>query len=278
MRRMAVAAGILSASALSLAPPLDQALAREARWCHLARPGDTLFGIARRHGTTVATLREINRLPEGRVLRAGERLATPRTVALQRGRLALSSPSLMARPGNLRRENAAASRDRLSRMRDEATLRRFVRSGLLVELPPRTRTYEVAGVARDRRVVRPWAKRFIEQMADAHHTLVGAPLRVTGLIRTEDDQRRLRLVNRNAAPVRGPDRSTHLTGAAVDLSARGMSEAQLRWMRAALHGLSRRGVLSAIEEVWQPHFHVLVFRSYEAYARTLRSSVTIGGC
>jgi len=252
--------------------------AASPQWCHRIRPGDTLSALAARHGTTARELARLNGIRPNAVLRVGRTLTLPALLDLSRGRLPPDTVALTARPGHLRRENMAADRQGLSRLRDRRMLRRFVRAGLLVRLPEETRTYWVAGVPDWLRVTRPWTKRFIEQLAGGLHGLFGTRLKVTSLTRTVDIQRALATWNHNAAPADGRIRSTHLTGAAVDLSKQPFTDREIRWVRLVLDRLSRQGWLYAIEEFQQAHFHVLVFKRYLAYARTLASPVHIGGC
>lgn len=247
-------------------------------WCHRITPGDTLFALARRYHTTVDQLRALNGLHQDHLLRSGRTLTLPALLDLRRNGSVPYSAPLTARPGHLVRENAAADRQNLSRLRDRRTLRRFVRAGLLVPVPEETRTYWVSGVPDWLRVSRPWAKRFIEQLAGGLHALFGTRLKVTSLTRTADVQRALATWNGNAAPADGRIRSTHLTGAAVDLSKQPLSEREILWLRHVLRRLARQGWLYAIEELQQAHFHVFVFRRYAAYARTLGSPLHIGGC
>jgi hypothetical protein len=172
-------------------------------------------------------------------------------------------PSLRASAGHLRLENRAARRDDLSRMRDVRTVARFRLARLLVPVPEQTDTYYVAGVAPALRVARPWTKRFITDLAEAYRRRSGTRLRITSLTRTIGHQGLLRLTNVNAAPARGRVRSTHLTGASVDISKRGLSDSDTAWLRAVLDGLHRRRLVHAVEEFRQPHFHVMVRRSYD---------------
>jgi hypothetical protein len=72
--------------------------------------------------------------------------------------------------------------------------------------------------------------------------------------------------------------STHLTGAAVDISKRSLSEAEIAWLRTVLARLKARGLIHAAEEFREPHFHVLVRKVYATYARALRSPILAGGC
>jgi LysM repeat protein len=271
-----VGATALAAAVLLAGLPMP-GWATDAGWCHRVRRGDTLYGIARRHGATVRQLMALNGLRRP-VLLAGTTLKLPAFRRLRRGTLPISAPSLSADRGNLRRENRAADRDDLSRLRDRAMVRRFVRAGLLVPVARATTTYRVESVPADLRVTRPWSKRFIEQLAAGFHRLFGDRLKVTGLVRTTGAQRALRQWNGNAAPAVGERRSTHLTGAAVDISTRPMSARQAAWVRRVLARLQARGVVHAIEEFSQPHFHVLVRKRYGAYARTVGPPELLGGC
>jgi hypothetical protein len=252
--------------------------AAEPVWCHEVRSGDTLAGISRRYRAPLAKLLAVNALGNGQVLRVGTRLVLPsiraRLGALRAGRpLALRAPA-----GHLRRENAAATRDGLSRMRDLAMVRRFRRAGRLVPVVAEARSYYVAGVSAASRVARPWTRRFIEQLAGAMHALFETRLRVTSLTRTPASQLALRRVNVNAAPTAGPVRSTHLTGAAVDISKRALSDTEIDWLRIVLRRLAADGMVHVAEEFHEPHFHVLVRKRYGIYAAGLRSPVLIGGC
>jgi LysM repeat protein len=268
---------LLGALAIVLVlPPL--ALAADATWCHRVRSGDTLFALARRHDTTVDRLRALNGLRREDVLRIGTVLALPALHRVAEGGVRLDARPLTAPRGNLRRENAAATRQRLSRLRDDQMLRRFVRAGYLVRLPAETRTYWIDGVPARYRVTRPWTKRFVGQLAAGFHGTFGTRLKVTGLTRTATYQRGLQLINSNAAPAEGDLASSHLTGAAVDLGTRDLSAQELAWLRHVLRHLAAQGVVLAIEEFRYPHFHVLVLREYVRYARTVGKPVLIGGC
>lgn len=247
-------------------------------WCHQVRPGDTLSGIARRYGVEVEELRGLNRLAPTAALRPRRILVLPALRGLRSGRLELSRPPLLARPRRLARESAAAARDRLSRMRNAAMVGRFRRAGLLTPVPAETRTYYVVGVSAPLRVARPWTRRFIENMAGAFHELFGKRLRVTSLTRTTETQRALARTNPSAAPFTGRIQSTHLTGAAVDLSKRSLSEAEIGWLRTVLRRLERRGLIHAVEEFGEPHFHVMVRRRYGDRERALGPPSLVGGC
>ncbi|MFQ5831005.1 MAG: DUF5715 family protein, partial [Candidatus Methylomirabilia bacterium] len=242
------------------------------------RRGDTLSTLARHYRTSVRELSHVNALRKESILRVGMLLTLPTFEHLRRGRLKLASQRLVAKPGNLERENLEANRQNLSRMRNHGMVRRFVRAGLLVPVPEENRTYWVSGVPKTLRVARPWTKRFIEQLGQGLHRIYGKRLKVTSLTRTVKAQRSLRSWNSNAAPARGGNRSTHLTGASVDISKQPLSRRELRWLRQVLRRLAHHRLIHAIEEFQQPHFHVMVFKRYQSYARRLASPVLIGGC
>ena len=182
-------------------------------------------------------------------------------------------PALRARPGNLIRENIAARQQNLSSLRSLAMVQRFTRAGVLVPVPQQTKGYVVAMVRPGLRVTRPWTKRFIDQISRAFHARFRMPLKITSLTRTVPTQRALRRKNGNAAPSNGHIRSTHLTGAAVDISKRPLGAPQVRWLRVVLQRLATGRLLSAVEEFLQPHFHVLVFRAYDRYPAARRAAL-----
>ena len=64
--------------------------------------------------------------------------------------------------------------------------------------------------------------------------------------------------------------SSHLTGATLDISKKGMSAKQLEWMRRVLGNLRARGYLYAVEEFQQPTFHIMVYKSYPRYVAMLK--------
>jgi hypothetical protein len=229
-------------------------------------------------GTSPARLRQLNHLRRGAPVRPGDVLLLPTVERLQSGRLRWFAAPIPASRGHLVRENVRATAERLSRLRTRAALERFVRAGLLVRVPEEARGFYVAGVPRWRRVARPWTRLFVRQLGEALHALFGSRLRVTDLTRTAAVQEALGEWNGNAAPARGAVASTHLTGASVDLSKVEHSDVELAWLRLVLGRLTARGLVSAIEEFAQPHFHVMVFRAYARHGARLRAPVAIGGC
>ena len=162
-------------------------------------------------------------------------------------------------------QNTRADADHLSRMLNSSMVRRFVQHGYLVAVPPNTRSWYLHAIPIANRYCRPWTKVFLERLGRQFHAKFGHRLRVTSLVRTVASQIALSHRNGNAANAFGPLRSSHLTGATVDISKHSMSAVEQRWMRNVLYSLRRRGYLYAIEEFQQPTFHIMVYRDYLDY-------------
>jgi len=173
-----------------------------------------------------------------------------------------SASSLRATPESQIIQNQLADQDNLSRMRDEAMVRRFARAGLLVRVPHRTRYYYTHNIPPQYRYLRPWAKLFLDRLGQQYYARFGKPLRVTSLVRTVALQQAIGRRNPNAAPAYGPKRSSHLTGATLDISKVGMTDVEVDWMRQVLSSLSQDGCVYAIEEFNQATFHVMVLKKY----------------
>jgi hypothetical protein len=166
-------------------------------------------------------------------------------------------------------QNRHADADDLSRMAGRSMILRFHRLGYLERLPVSTPTYYLRSIPFQYRYLRPWSKLFLERLSRQFHPRFGKRLRVTSLVRTVALQRALARRNRNAAPAFGMSRSTHLTGATLDISKVYMTGREKRWMRQVLYSLMRQEYLYAIEEFRQPTFHIMVYRSYLDYVNGL---------
>ncbi len=178
---------------------------------------------------------------------------------------------LIATALSQRIQNARADADDLSRMMDGRMLLRFRRAGLLVPVARSTPFFYLHQVPRRFRYLRPWTRLFLTRLSRQFHARFGGRLRVTALVRDARYQRVLDASNANAAAASGPLRSSHLTGATIDISKRFLKRPHLEWMRRVLYDLRERRVLYALEEFGQPCFHVMVYRSYLEYVRGLSS-------
>ena len=182
-------------------------------------------------------------------------------------------PSLLvANTSSQAEQNAQADADDLSRMRNRAMIQRFANNGYLVPLPSRTRFYYLHGIPASNRHIRPWTKLFLQRLSRQFYARFKKPLRVTSAVRTATQQTRLARNNGNAADASGPERSTHLTGATLDISKRFMTRSAQNWMRDVLYTLKQRGYIFAVEEFEQPTFHIMVYRSYLGYVDQLKQA------
>lgn len=168
-------------------------------------------------------------------------------------------------------QNERADLDGLSRFEGSAMIQRFVRLQLLEQVPLKTRNYYIHRIPAEYRYLRPWAKLFLDRLSSQFRSRFGQPLRITGLTRSAEYQQSLRRRNRNAAAVRGPKRSVHLTGACLDISKKGMTGSQISWMRRVLVSIKQKGFLFAVEEFKQPNFHIMVYRNYPEYVARLQA-------
>ena len=166
-------------------------------------------------------------------------------------------------------QNKRADRDHLSRMKDRGMLESWTRLELLVGVPAKTANFYIHQIPAEYRYIRPWAKLFLDRISSQFRRRFGRPLRVTSLIRTVDYQNQLARSNGNAASPYGKKRSSHLTGASLDISKKGFSRAQVGWLRRVLLSLHQKQYLFAVEEFYQPNFHVMVYRNYPEYVEML---------
>ncbi len=185
------------------------------------------------------------------------------------GRLLMPAP-LRGSHDVLVHQNVMATTDGLERIYDDADLERLRAAHMLVSFPVSESLRVNEDLPYNRRVARPWTVMFASDMGRAFYARFRQPLQVNSAARTVHYQARLQMVNGNAAAVSGDAASPHLTGQAIDLAKRGMTQAQLAWMRAALLPLMRSGRIDVEEEFQQACFHVSVYRSYAAGRRTVR--------
>ncbi|MCW5979248.1 MAG: hypothetical protein KIT09_14320 [Bryobacteraceae bacterium] len=170
-------------------------------------------------------------------------------------------------------QNKRADAENLSRISDKAMLERFRKAGLLVRVPNSGRHHYTKYITADYSYLRPWSKLFLEDISRQYHARFKKRLRVTSMVRTASLQRSLAKRNGNAAAATGARRSSHLTGATLDISKNGMSAAEIAWMRKKLHALRLQKHIYAIEEFSQPTFHIMVHKDY-ATARAAKPRTT----
>lgn len=178
--------------------------------------------------------------------------------------------SLVADVSSQTIQNTHADDANLSRMANAAMVQRFARHGYLVPVSSRSRSYYLHAIRPSERYCRPWTKLFLDRLSSQYYARFHQRLRVTSLVRTVGSQERLARWNGNAADATGEERSSHLTGATIDISKKSMSPAGQEWLREVLYSLREEGYLYAIEEFYQPTFHIMVYPKYAQYVQRLK--------
>jgi hypothetical protein len=193
-----------------------------------------------------------------------------------RGRFPMPAP-LKGSHDSLVRQNLRSQEEGLARIQDDAELLALRRSGELVALPVAAALAVDERLPANRRYCRPWTAQFLADLSRIHYGRFHRALQVNSAVRTVAYQRRLELVNGNAAPAEGEDASPHLTGATIDIAKKGLSFDEIGWMRAYLMPLQAAGKIDVEEEFYQACFHITVYRSYRPAAQELSAKAKLAG-
>ncbi len=177
------------------------------------------------------------------------------------GRLVMPAPLKGSREV-LVHQNAMASNDGLERIQDDGVLDRLRADHALVSFPVSGSLHVNEDLPYNRRYARPWTVLFATDIARDFYERFHQPIQVNSAVRTVAYQLRLQRINGNAAATDGDGASPHLTGQAIDLGKRGMTSAQLAWMRGYLMPLIGTGKIDVEEEFQQACFHISVYRRY----------------
>ena len=192
------------------------------------------------------------------------------TAAEARSRRRNATDPLAGSKASLRRQNEAADRFGLSRLRDAAELERFIAASLLVPVQDNA-AYAIDETLgeydRDRRELythaRSWVPGFLDDVFGRVSRATGERFRVTALIRTMEYQRRLRRWNPNGAKGRNHyELSSHLTGATVDVSWKDVALSTIFQIETRLRALERAGLIEATRERHNACWHIMVFPTY----------------
>lgn len=160
------------------------------------------------------------------------------------------------------RQNQEADNDNLERILNDAALKDLKKRKQLVSLPSTPGVAVDPRLKKKLRVVRPWTAQFLKDVGSEFHKVFGSDLPVNSATRTVVHQKNLAKKNRNAAAVEGERRSSHLTGATVDIGKKRLNARQIQWLRDRLVQLEQKGLVEATEEHYQAVFHVMVFKRY----------------
>lgn len=179
----------------------------------------------------------------------------------ENGRL-IVPPPLRGSREILVHQNQMADAAGLQRIQNEGELDQLRNSRQLVMVSSTESLHVNPELPDNRRCARPWTARFAADIARAYYARFGQPLELNSAVRTISYQLRLQRVNGNAAAIDGETASPHLTGQAIDFGKRGMTLAEIAWMRAYLLPLMQAGVIDVEEEFQQSCFHISVYRNY----------------
>ena len=175
--------------------------------------------------------------------------------------------SLRGSPASQERQNQKADEADLTRIKDSEQLNRFKRLGLLVPIRETQGLIIDPRLQEEFRFVRPWTQAFLEDLATRFYKKFSKNLQINSAVRTVEYQKDLRKRNRNAASTHGNRKSSHLTGATIDITKLGMTKEELGWMRTQLLAFEKVGQIEAIEEHRQQVFHIMVFKVAKAKAK-----------
>jgi hypothetical protein len=159
-------------------------------------------------------------------------------------------------------QNEMADAAGLQRIENDEELDRLCNMHQLVEVESTAALHVNPELPENRRYARPWTAKFASDIARAYYARFGQPLELNSAVRTISFQLHLQRVNGNAAAIDGETASPHLTGQAIDFGKRGMTTAEIAWMRLYLEPLIESGKIDVEEEFQQACFHISVYRTY----------------
>jgi hypothetical protein len=171
-------------------------------------------------------------------------------------------PPLTGSLASLERQNERSDAEGLERILDDDDLNDRIARKMLVPVPVSANLAINPDLPANRRYCRPWTAGFLADLTRTHAARFHHPLEVSSAVRTVAYQKRLMLVNGNAAAAEGDIVSPHLTGATIDIAKSGLTLQEIAWMRARLLALELDGKLDVEEEFQQACFHITVYKSY----------------
>ena len=175
------------------------------------------------------------------------------------------NPLLRGSHDSLVRQNEEIDRLGLPRIADDQQLELLEERQELVPIQE-TRSLRIhPQLELKNRYCRPWTLEFLHDLSNAYYEEFHQPIQVNSAVRTIEQQHRLRRHNRNAAPEAGETASSHLAGLTVDLSKRGLSHHEKKWINAYLLSLKDQGLIEPAEERRQAVFHIMVSERYDEW-------------
>jgi hypothetical protein len=165
-------------------------------------------------------------------------------------------------------QNAEIDRLDLPRIQNDTELEALKGDGSLLEIRAGETLRFDPRLDPSRRYCRPWTRDFVEDLSQAYYNRFHEQIQVNSAVRTVKIQKKLRRVNRNAAPADGDTASSHLAGVTVDLQRRGLSKPQITWMEHYLFYMKALGLVEPEEERRHWCFHIMVSGLYSDWRQT----------
>jgi hypothetical protein len=187
---------------------------------------------------------------------------------LRHARRILWNPLFRPSHDSLLRQNEEVDRLQLPRIVDEEQLEELKATHELVPIEESETLRIEHGLDPSRRYCRPWARDFVEDLAEVFYNRFHDQIQVNSAVRTVKVQKKLRRRNRNAAPAEGETASSHLAGITVDLQRRGLSKDEIRFVEYYLFYLRALGLVEPEEERRHWCFHIMVSDRYEDWRQT----------
>jgi len=163
----------------------------------------------------------------------------------------------------------------LPRIADDDELEQVIENQELVPLLENRSLRIASNLTETRRYCKPWTRDFVEDFSHAFYEEFGKPIQVNSAVRTMQQQKKLRRRNRNAGPIDGDTASTHMAGITLDISKRGLTKKQHKWIEDYFLPLKNQGLIDPIEERRQPVFHVVVFDRYTEWRDSQQMANTV---
>ncbi len=158
-------------------------------------------------------------------------------------------------------QNFIANRDGLERFDDYDSLDQATGRGDLVALEETEHIHlSDKDLPIEYRWVRPWVRAFLEEMGKLYFLEFQEQVQINSAVRTREYQRTIMRGNKNAAALDGPEASSHMTGATIDIAKIPMSRFELAWVRQYLKTKEQQRFIEATEECNQLVFHVMIFK------------------
>ncbi|MDQ3089756.1 MAG: DUF5715 family protein [bacterium] len=164
------------------------------------------------------------------------------------------------RKPRLSAQNALANREGLTRVNNLADIRKLAAQKILIPIPNNNPNFVVKGIPEARQYCLPWALELMSDLGKFIRSDFGKVPTLSSCVRDVNAQQALRKRQKGAAPASGPQATSHLTGATLDISTHGYSRKERAKITKALRKLRSIGAVMFLDE--GNHWHVMVSKSY----------------